>query len=266
MIEMATLVAALALALGAIAGGLAVLERDRVRAWPWIALRATSIVALTVALVARVGTLGQWSPYDQELNVLGLVLAMLIVHSVLAWALGLENSGPLAELAGLGVLLIGAARLPVGAPLLNCPQEMAAFQIQWLLFLLGGGSLIVAGCAGLTVVLGKVAEGRGRDLHLAPLVDLYALVVQAAGLAWLALGGGLTISLWWTWQALGTLTSGDPRAEWMALTWLLTAMSLLAGQLERHPRRWVIGLSILAASNLVFGWLLVVGALGVLGF
>jgi hypothetical protein len=39
-------------------------------------------------------------------------------------------------------------------------------------------------------------------------------------------------------------------------------MSLLAGQLERHSRAWVIGLAILAASSGLFGWLLAVSVQG----
>lgn len=266
MADVWTIVAAVSLAVGAIAGGLAVLWGGRVWARVFVAVRATSMVALTVAILGRVITLGQWSPYDQGLGLLGLVLAMLLVHSLLAWLLKVEIPVPLVELAGLGLLLAGAAGLPAGAPLLACPQTVMPVQIQWVLFLLGGGSLLTAGCMGLTVVLGRAAFSRGRDLHQAASEDLVALLVRATMLALVALGSGLIVGLWWAWQTLGTQTSGDPRAEWMAVTWLLAAMSLLAGQLERHTRWWVIGLAVLAASNMLFGWLLLVGVQDLLGF
>jgi hypothetical protein len=260
--EISIIIAALALAAGAVASGLGVIPRDRTWARVLIVVRAIGVVALTVALMGRVVILGQWSPYDQTLSLLGLVLAMLIVHSALAWILKIESTGPLVEVAGLGLLLAGAARVPAGAPPLDCSQRMAPFQIQWALFLLGGGSLLVAGCVALTMVLDKAVQSRGRHLPVAASAELYAFLVQAAGLALVILGSGLAVSLWWAWQTLGTLSSRDPRTEWMVLTWLLTAMSLLAGQLGRHRRRWMVGLAVLAASNTLFGWLFLLGVQG----
>jgi hypothetical protein len=119
---------------------------------------------------------------------------------------------------------------------------------------------------GLTVALARAMEGRGWNPYLAAPEDLCALLLRAAMLALVAIGSGLAVGLWWDWQTLGTLTSGDPRAEWMALTALITAMSLLAGQLDRHRRGWVIGLVVLATSNMLFGWLLLVGVQDLLGF
>lgn len=266
MTEIWALVTALSLAVGTIAGGLAAFRKERIWTRVFVAVRTISAAALVAALIRRVITLGQWSPYDWELTLLALVLSLLVVHSVLAWLLKAENPGPIVELAGLALLLVGLARLGVSAPLLPCPQGMVPFQIQWILFLLGGGSLLTAGCMGLTVVLYRAVQRRGWSLDLAIPEDLYALQVQAAMLALVTLGSGLTISLWWAWRTLGTLTSGDPRAEWMALTWLLTAMSLLAGQLDRHRKRWVSGLVVVAASSLLFGWLLLVGVQDLLRF
>jgi hypothetical protein len=119
---------------------------------------------------------------------------------------------------------------------------------------------------GLTLILERAVQRRGGNLNLATSDSLYALLVWAARLAFVTLGSGLTVGLWWSWQTLGTLTGGDPRSEWMALAWLLTAMSLLAGQLERHRRWWVSGLAGLAALNVVFGWLLLVGVQALFGF
>lgn len=266
MAEVWTIVAGVSLAMGVLAGGLVAVRRGRIWTRVFVAVRATSIVALTVALVARVVTLGHWSPYDQGLGLLGLALVMLLVHSLLAWLLKVEIPTPLVELTGLGLLLLGAARLPAGVPLLACPQTVVPFQIQWVLFLLGGGSLLAAGCTGLTVVLGRAADGFGWNLRLAASEDMVVLLVRAARLALVTLGSGLIVGLWWSWQTLGTQTSGDPRADWMAVTWLLTAMSLLAGQLERHMRRWVVGLVVLAASNMLFGWLVLVGVQDLFGF
>lgn len=266
MADLWSLVAAVSLALSAVAGGLAAFRTDSAWVRIFLGLRVTSMVAVAVALVGRAGTAGGWSPYDPQLSVLGLVLAMLIVHSVLAWLLKAGPTGPLVELAGLGLLLVGAAGLPAGTLPLPCPQEVAWLQIQWALFLLGGGSLLVAGCMGLTLMVDRAVQSRGRSVHLATSENLYTLLVWAVKLAFVTVGSGLTIGLWWAWRSLGTLASGDPRAEWMALAWLLTAMSLLAGQLERHQRWWVAGLAGLAALNVIFGWLFLVGLQDLLGF
>ena len=266
MVDMWSLVAALSLGAGAIVGGLAAFRKEQLWARLFVAVRVASVAALAVALAGRVLTLGWWSAYDWEMSLLTLVLSLLIVHSVLAWFLKAENPGPLVELVGLGLLLVVFVGASVGVPLLTCPQWLAPFQLQWILFLVGGGSLLVAGCMGLTVILYSAVQRRGRSLYLAPSEDLYALLVRAAVLALVTLGSGLTVSLWWAWHTLGTLTGGDPRAEWMALTWLLTAMSLLAGQLDRHRQRWVIALAVVAASNLLFGWLFLVGVQDLLGF
>jgi hypothetical protein len=266
MTDLWIVVSAFSLAVGAIAGGLAAFQRGRAWDRVFVAVRATSVAALAVALVARVGTLGYWSPYDQELSVLGLALSMLIVHSVLAWLLRAETTGPFVELVGLGLVLVGAANLPIATPLLACPQWVVPSQIQWSFFLLGGGSLLAAGCMGLTVALARAMQSHGWTLHLAAPGDLYALLLRAAMLALVAISSGLAVGLWWAWQTLGTLTSGDPRAEWMALTALRTTMSLLAGQMDRHQRGWVVGLVVLATSNMLFGWLFLVGVQDLLGF
>ena len=266
MVDMWSLVAALSLGAGAIVGGLAAFRKEQLWARLFVAVRVASVAALAVALAGRVLTLGWWSAYDWEMSLLTLGLSLLIVHSVLAWFLKVENPGPLVELVGLGLLLTILVGASVGVPILTCPQWLAPFQIQWILFLLGGGSLLASGCMGLTVILYRAVQRSGRSLYLAPSEDLYALLVRAAMLALVALGSGLTVSLWWAWHTLGTLTGGDPRAEWMALTWLLTAMSLLAGQLDRHRRSWVIALAVIAASNLLFGWLFLVGVQDLLGF
>lgn len=264
-LEIWTIVAALSLVTGAMAGGLAMFRLGPAWDRMFLAARAISTTGVTVALVGSLVAQGGWSPQDPAQSALGLVLVMLILQWVLAWRFKTRNVGPLVESVGLGLLLLGAIDLQTGAPLLNCQQEMALFQIQWALFLLGGASLLLAACMGLTLALGKVLQGLSWDLSLAAPADLYALVVQAAMLAVVALGGGLIVSLWWSWQTLGTLTSGDPREGWMALIWLLTAMSLLAGQLPRHRRRWVVGLAVLAAANVLFAWPLLAGAQGVLG-
>ena len=266
MANLWSLVAAVSLALGAVAGGLAAFRRGRTWGPIFVVLRAASMIALAVALVGRAGAAGGWSPYDPQLSTLGLVMAILIVHSVLAWLLKAQTTGPLVDLAGLGLLVAGAAGLPAGTPPLPCPQEVVSLQIQWALFLLGGGSLLVAGCMGLSLILGRAVQSRGRSVHSATSQSLCTLLVWAVKLAFVTVGSGLTAGLWWAWQTLGTLTSGDPRAEWMALAWLLTAMTLVAGQLERHRRWWVAGLAGLAALNAIFGWLLLVGLQDLLGF
>jgi hypothetical protein len=82
------------------------------------------------------------------------------------------------------------------------------------------------------------------------------------------LGSGLTVGAWWTWKTAGTQISDDPRSGWMAITWLVTAMSVLAWRLRQRPTRsgqWAAVLAILAAATAIFGLVAVANVRHVLG-
>jgi ABC-type transport system involved in cytochrome c biogenesis permease subunit len=258
-------VAAFLLAIAAVAGGMA-LFKTRGR---WVAVavgaRAAGTASVAVALGLAVVVQGEWWPFETRQVVLGLVLAMLSIQMVLSWRLRIGSGGPVADVVAVALILVGTFLFRRDVPPLTCAQRAAAFWTQWILLLLGGGGVLVAGSAGLMLALRKGLAGRGRGPRRPKRGELYNLLTQAIFLALVALGGGLTVSVWWAWQTGGTLTGGDPREVWMAITWLAAAMSQLAWQLEGHRGRWAAGLALVAASSVVFGLVLLTQLQSLLG-
>lgn len=248
-------VAACLLSLAVIAGGLAFV---RMRG-PWdllaIVARLAGAGALLAAVILAGVAQGEGSLLDLQQVVLALVLALLLIHQVLAWRLRMGSAGPLVDLLALILLLVAALVVSPGAPVLTCAQRMAPFRIQWLLFLFGGGSVLVAGCAGLMLALRNGLVRLGLGLRLPSVVDLHSLLTEATFLALLAIGAGLMVSGWWAWRTVGMLAAGDPREMWMAATWLVTAVSLSAWQLKARRGRWAAGLAVLAAVMVIAGLL-----------
>jgi ABC-type transport system involved in cytochrome c biogenesis permease subunit len=72
-------------------------------------------------------------------------------------------------------------------------------------------------------------------------------------LALAALGSGLVIGVLWAWRTSGTLGSDSAREVWMAVAWLITAMSLLAWQLDTRRSRWAAALVLVAATAVLIG-------------
>lgn len=247
--------AALLLAMAAIASGL-VMFRVRGR-WSLVSIgaRAGGAAVLAGALITAAIAKGEWSPLDPRQMVVGLLLAMLVIHLVLVWRLRIGDAGPAVDVAALVLILGGAFAMQPGARLLTCAQRTIPFQAQWVLFLLGGGSVLVGGNAGLMVALHKGSRSRGWDVGLPKRADLYDLLTQAVFLAMVVLGGGLTVSVWWAWRTVGMLTGGDPHQGAVAIVWLVAGMSLLAWKLEDHRGRWATGLAILAAATVLLGLL-----------
>lgn len=245
-------VAAFLLTVAAVAGIMALVEaRGR---WGAAAVGARVAGTVTVALVLGLAVVlqGEWSPLDTWQVVFGLVLAMLSIQMVLSWPLGIGSGGLVVDIVAVVLILLGTVLYRSDAPPLTCAQQAPAFWVQWVLFLLGGGGALVAGCAALMLALHKGLSAWGRGIRQPARGDLYNLLTQAIFVALVALGGGLTVSVWWAWQAAGTLTSGDPRELWLAITWLTAAMSLLAWQLEGHRGRLAAGLALVAALNATF--------------
>jgi ABC-type transport system involved in cytochrome c biogenesis permease subunit len=265
MPELWLAVSALLLGLAAMAGGLAIFKVP----WQWdliaVGARVVGTVALAVALGLTASAEGEWSPYNSRQVILSLILAMLVIHQILAWHLRIGSAGPIADLVALVLIPVAVFAVQADAPPLACMQRAGPFQAQWALYLLGGGGVLVAGSAGLMLAFGTGKGGHGRDLQLPNRTALYNLLIQAMFLGLVALGGGLTMGVWWAWVASGGLSGGDPRQVWMAITWLAAAMSLLAWQLDAHRARWAGGLAVVAAGSMLFGLLFLVDLQQIVG-
>ena len=253
MPEIWVIIAAVFLALAAVAGSLA---KSRVRG-PWhvvaMGARVGALVFLIVALVALVILQGRWMAMEPTQAVLSLVMAMLAVHLLLAWRVGLDSAGPVLDIAALALSLLTVITFGGSAPGLACVRQSPLLQVCWVLFALGGGSVLVACSAGLMIAAGKVLVRRGMAPGLRRQVLLRDLLAQAASLGLLALGSGLIFSAWWAWRASGRLADGSPRQVWMAIAWLITATSLLAWQLDSRRVRWAVGLALAASAAVLAG-------------
>jgi hypothetical protein len=247
--------AALLLAAAAISSGLATFKVPGRWGLVVIGARAAAAMVVAAALIYAVIAQGEWTPLDRQQMVLGLLLAMLAIHLVLTWCLRIGDTGPTVDVVALVLLLGGAFAIQPEPIVLSCFQRALPYQVQRGLFLLGGGSVLVAGHAGLMASVQKISRSRGWNVKLPGRADLSSLLTQAIFLALVALGGGLTVSVWWAWRTVGMLAAGDPHLVWMVIVWLVTGMSLLAWKLEAHRERWVAGLAILAAAIVLFGLL-----------
>ncbi len=251
-----SLAASILLAIAAIARGLAWAGVGG-RWWPVATIaRGAAVVTLSLALVLTALTWGRWSPLALQQVALGLAWATVALHLVLSWRMRGEDAGPSVDLIALALTITGLALWPGGvAPTLT--QRAFPFHVQWALFLLGGGATVVAGSAGLMLALGFGLAGRGPGFPGPIRAGLHALLRTATPLALVTLGSGLVTGAWWAWRTVGRLGSGDPREGWIAATWLVAAMSLLAWRLEKHPGRWAAVLAVVAAATAIVGLLVI---------
>ena len=254
MPEIWVAVAAAFLGMAAVAGGLSMLAVRGL--WDAVAIgaRVAALAALVVALIAAAMAQGQWTAADPRQAMLSLVAAMVAVHLLLAWRLA-ASAGPMIDIVALVLSLVSVFAIRAGAPSSICVQQAFLLQAHWVLCSLGGGSVLVAGCAALMLAFRKGLAWRGKDLQLPGWIPLYGLLTQATMLALVALGGGLIIGVWWVWGTSGTMVGGNAREVWMAVAWLTAAMSVLAWQLEGHRSRWVAGLALVAAAAVLVGLL-----------
>lgn len=248
-------VAAFLLAGAAIAGGLTMFRMPG--RWGLVVTAARAVAALVVAaaLICAVLARGAWMPLDPRQMVLSLLLAMLAIHLALAWRLRIGGASPAVDVVALVLLLGGALPIQPEVIVLSCFQRALPYQVQWGLFFLGGGSVLVAGSAGLMAASHKISRSRRWNVQLPDRADLYGLLTQATFLALVALGGGLTVSVWWAWRTVGALATGDPGLVWLVIAWLVAGTSLLAWELEAHREGWAAGLATLAAAVLLLGLL-----------
>ena len=255
MPESLAAVAAALLGLATVAGGLAVFAvRGR---WEVVVVgaRALALVALIAALVAAAVVQGRWTAADPQQALLSLVVAMLAVHLVLAWRLGAGSGGPVMDIVSLALILAAVFAIQPASSEAICLRLPVVVQGQWVLFSLGGGSMLVAGCTALMLALRKGRLWRGPDLPLLGWLPLVDMLTQAARLSVVALGGGLLLGVWWSWRTSGRLAGGDARQAWMAVAWLASAMSVLAWQADSRTSRWAAGLALVAAAAVLVGLL-----------
>ena len=255
MPEIWVVIAAVFLALAAVAGSLA-MSRVRGR-WDAAAIgaRAAALAFLIVALVASAIVQGQWMAMAPVQAMLSLIVAMLTVHLVLAWRLGAGSVGPVVDIVALALSLSIVIAFEGSDLGLACVPQSPLLQAYWVLFSLGGGSVLVAGSAGLMIAVRKLLVWRGMAPRLRRPVLVYDLLAQAMILGVVALGSGLVISASWAWWTSGLLGDGSPRQVWMAIAWLITATSLLAWQLDGRRVRWAAGLALAASAAVLAGML-----------
>lgn len=223
------------------------------------AARGAAGMALLVALAQ-----GEGSPFDLQQMALGLALATVGLHLALTWRLPTGDAGPLADLIALALTLTGLA-LRSGGTVPTPAQRMVPFYVQWVLFLLGGGAAMVAGAAGLALALRVGPVRRSLSLAGPSCAGLGSLLREAVSLALVTLGSGLVTGVWWAWRTVGRLAGGDPREGWMAVTWLVAALSLLSWRLEKHPGWWAAALAVVAAAAAIVGLLAIVEVRRALG-
>ena len=251
-VELWGALAALFFAVAGVASGLARFEQRRFSRRVVVPSRAAGLIALTVALALAVEAQGELSPFDLRQVALGLGLAASATGLILAWRHGVAGAGPVEDLVMMGLVLVAILTIRAGGPSPDCVQQSLPFWLYWGLFILGAGGLLIAGCVSLDLALEAI---RPREQRWAARAEAHRLLADAILGALVALGGGLAISIWWSWHTMGSLSSGDPRQTWMGATWVVGSMSLLAWQSERRGARTAAILAFLAAAMAVFGLL-----------
>ncbi len=249
------LVAILLMAFTAVARGLTLLG---VRG-PWklatTCFRVGAALTLMVFLAQLVRSSGEWSPLEWDQLIVSLSIAILVMYQAMAWAFRLEGAAPFVDLLALALVVTSMLiTIPDGsAP--TCIQSAAPVSIQWGLFLVGAAAAAIMGSTGLMLGLPAGLGRRSQGTHWPNRVDLTNFLTQATMLALFVLGCGLVLSIFWSWQTTGGLGSGDSRRAWMAITWLLAAMSNLARGLQKHWVGWQAILAVVAAGAALYGLL-----------
>jgi ABC-type transport system involved in cytochrome c biogenesis permease subunit len=233
--------------------------------WRWLAggLELAAILVLGVALALAVRTHGEWSPHDLMQVALGLALATLAIHWLLvirhrsrqAPGSGSEGIGLIVDLIVLGTILFTAFAIRAGGGPLLCAQRAVPYSVQWALYLVGAGAVLVAGSAGVVRVLRLPLIQRVPGLRQPRHADLIPQLAEATWWALVVLGLGLVVGVWWAGCTVGRLTSGDPREGWMVITWLAAASSLLARRFDEKAGQWSAALAVVAAVLLIIGLL-----------
>jgi hypothetical protein len=247
--------AAFCVTVAILASGLALFRPGGRWTFVVVGARVGAVAVLVAAVLTAVGVGPSWSPFDLRQLAQALALATLVVYLGLVWRLGVDAAAPVVDLAVLALLLVGLFAGQSSRSLLPCILSAAPFRAQWTLFLLGAGGAAVAGSAGIMLAFRSGLSRRDVSLRWPRWIDLHACLRHATLLTLVALGSGLAVGAWWAWRMSGSLTSGDAREAWMAVAWLIAAMSLLARRTGRRWQIWTAGLAVGAAAVAVLGLL-----------
>jgi hypothetical protein len=252
MVEVWAALSALFFAAAAVTRGL---EHSELQG-PWrrivLPARAAGLVAVAAALALTVMAHGEPSPFDLRQVALGLGLATSAVGLCTTWRKDAPAIGPVRDLFLVSLILAAILAIQPGGALLRCAERCVSFGVYWGLFVLGSGGALFAGSVTLDLALDSIWPKGHRWMARA---EAYRLLTGVTLGALVILGIGLSLSVWWSWRAMGSLSGGDPRQTWMGATWLVLSMSLLAWQSERRGARVAGALAVLAASMVLFGLL-----------
>ena len=204
-------------------------------------------IVLAIALALSIARHGAWQPDSLQHICWGLALAALVVHLAFTWLLRVRAATLAVDPLALALALVGAfAPLPASAPV-DCTQTGAITTLTWGLLLLGIGASALAGGSAVMLAVRSVLDRFDPALQLPERQSLKLSLAQATTLALVGLGAGLTLAVWWAWRATGSLLASDARQGWLAIVWLLIAMSSLAWRLEKQASDWAAGLVLLAS-------------------
>jgi hypothetical protein len=212
--------------------------------------RAASIVILTVAALLVATLYGAPSLFDPRLVALPLTLAASVIHFALALVPG-RSAGVWHVDALLAGLLATVVATAFAATASDCARRALGFFVEWTLYLFGSGALLVAGGSAVVALTGRGGQPWMGAQQARP------IFAPALLLALVTLGAGLLTGTWWAWQATGTPLTSDQRQVWMAVSWIVAGMALVAGELENRAERWTAGLAVIAALIVIFGLLVV---------
>jgi hypothetical protein len=197
---------------------------------------------------------------------LSLALATLVIYLVLVWRLRVDGAAPIVDIVVMTLILTAylAGQPPELEPVRL--QRGASRQILWVLLSVGAGGVMVAGSTGLALGLRAALRTRIPNLAWPQWLDLHLLLKEATFLSLVVLGAGLAVSAWWAWEAGGTVAiasgaltfgSNGDGLLWVAITWLVAAMSHVARRIGKKWGRWTAGLAIaMAVTGLVGLWML----------
>jgi hypothetical protein len=199
-------------------------------------------------------------PLDAQQIALALALTTLGIYLLLVWWLKTDAAALIVNLVTLALVVAGILASETGALAMACEQRAVSFQGQWILFLAGDGGLVVAGSAGFALALRASLARRVSAVKWPYWFDLHVLLRGASAVALFALTAGLAVSLWWSWQTVGVLTSSDSRTGWAAATWLIAAIGMLARRKGGRWGRWTAALAMLGAVVAILGLLAWIGS------
>jgi hypothetical protein len=218
-------------------------------------IRLGAALALGVFLALLVGNSGAWSPLEWDQLMASLSIAILVMYQLMAWGFRVEGAAPLVDLLALALVVTGMSIPTADGLAPTCIQTAAPFIIWQGLFLVGTAAAAIMGSTGLMLGLQAGLERVAQGTHWPGRSDQVFFLAQANMLALLILGCSLVLSISWSWHTIGSLGLDDTYLAWMAITWLLAAMSNLARSVQRHWVGWLAILAVATTGTALFGLL-----------